>query len=184
MKRHEGFVYLPRAYAAAVKRSTAVLFACLLVVPAFFVAMIFLAKGFSEFFIVMAILTFLADCAFVLLNGLCFASRYCFAVTGATVRIRRGYCCRKFVVLRFSDVKQVCVKRYFRKKRVKGDVQVYEGSGKSALRFLSQADAVYDIRLCCGSGEYDLKYLSQTGAAAVLSYFEDVYDKRGVATNE
>ena len=57
-------------------------------------------------------------------------------------------------------------------------VQEYEGSGASALRFLSDADAVYDIRILCGSGKFTLRRLSREAAAAALSYFEDLHDER------
>lgn len=184
MKKIEGYVYMRPEFAARARRRTIGLFVCLLLIPAVFLVLLFLVKGFGEVFIVAASASFLADVLLVLVNGLCRISRCCFAVTGSTLRIRNGYCGRKFAVVRYSDIYKVQVRRYFRKKDVAGDVCVYEGKGRSALRYLSEADAVYDICLYGGSGDYKLKYLTQTEAAAVLSYFEDVYDGRGYAKSE
>lgn len=184
MKRQEGYAYLGREFAARIRRRSAVVFACLLVVPAAFIVLMFVAPGFTGAFLVLLFAALAADAVFVLAHGLCYASRFCFAVTGAAVCVRKGLCCRKLAVLRFSDVVRVRVRRYFRKKKVKGDVREYEGTGRSALRFVSETEAVYDVRLYCGSGKYDLKHLSQTGAAALLSYFEDRDDERIFAKAE
>ncbi len=184
MKRQEGYVYLGKEFAGRVKKRAAVLFACLLVVPAVLVVLMFIAPGFWEVFLILALAAIAADGIFVLAHGLRYASRFCFAVMPATLRIRRGLCCRKLCIVRYADVNRVRVKRYFRKKNVDSGVQEYSGAGKSALRFLSESDAVYDVRLYCGSGKYDLKYLSQASAAAVLSYFEDGNDERIFARGE
>lgn len=181
MKKQVGYVYLDGQSALTVKKRAVFLFACLLAVPAVFVVYMFVASGFWEVFLVAAILTLACDVLFVLANGLSYAARYSYAVTGETIRVRKGICCNKLAVFRFADVDRVRVKRYYRKKKVGADVQVYEGEGKSALRFLSDSDAVYDIRLYCGSGKHDLKFLPRTAAAAVLSYFEDLYDERKLA---
>lgn len=184
MKREEGYVYLGGEFARRVRKRAAVLFSCFLLIPAALVALMFVATGFWDVFLIVALIALACDALFVLANGLCYASRFCFTVTDSAIRIRRGLCCRKLTVLRFCDVLRVRVKRYFRKKKVGTGVQEYKGAGKSALRFLSETEAVYDVRLYCGSGKYDLKYLSQASAAAVLSYFEDENDERIFARGE
>ena len=178
MKRADGYAYLSAEFAGRVRKKAVVCFLCLLTVPAALVALMFIATGFWEVFLIVAIVALAADSLFVLANGLCHASRYGYAVTGSVLRVRRGVCCRNLSVFRFSDVNRVRVRRYFRKKKVKNDVREYDGTGRSALRFVSETEAVYDVRLFCGSGKYDLKYLSQQAAAAVLSYFEDRDDER------
>lgn len=178
MERKEGYVYLGREFAGRVRRRAAVLFACLLVIPAALIVLMFVAPGFWDVFLILALIALACDAVFILANGFCYASRFAFAVTESALRVRKGLCCRKLAVFRFSDVCRVRVKRYFRRKKVREDVQEYSGTGRSALRFLSETEAVYDIRLYCGSGKYDLKYLTQTAAAAVLSYFEDENDER------
>lgn len=178
MVREEGFVYLNAAGAAKVRKATWIAFGCLLAVPAVLAVMMFVSSGFWDVFLVLTVAALAADGFFVLANGLCYASRYAFSVSESAIRVRCGLCCRKLAVIRYSDALTVRVKRYFNKKNVGGRVQEYEGSGASALRFLSDADGVYDIRILCGSGKFTLRRLSREAAAAALSYFEDLHDER------
>ncbi len=178
MERRDGFVFFDENYAARIKRRTAALFCCLLLVPAALVVFMFLAPGFREVFLLLALAAAAADAVLVLANGLCYAERFCFEVTPSTLRVCGGLCCRKLCVLRYADVDRVRVRRYFGKEKVGADVSEYRGGGTSAVRFLSEKEAFYDVRLCCGSGRYDLKHLSQEKAAAVLSYFEEKNDER------
>ena len=119
MERRDGFVFFDENYAARIKRRTAALFCCLLLVPAALVVFMFLAPGFREVFLLLALAAAAADAVLVLANGLCYAERFCFEVTPSTLRVCAAISAKKKWARTFRNIGAAALRRCasFRKRR-------------------------------------------------------------------